>query len=246
MIGALIKSFKQLTDPATRKILFLALALAILVFIALGWLVGVALTGLPEFEHPLMTTLVNLLIRFGFILISWAIFPSVVSLFIGIFIDSAVDATERLHYPDHATGDAPPFLETVWAAMKYGATVVAANVAVLPIYLMLLWFPPAIAIVYYSLNAYLLSREFFELVAHRHLSWRESRALRKAHQGRIFIAGLIIAVMFTMPLVNLLAPVVATAFMVHIFMAITRKRERERERPEHLSMRQRIERDELP
>ncbi|MFQ5534716.1 MAG: EI24 domain-containing protein [Sphingomonadales bacterium] len=241
MIGALIKSVKQLGDPRSRKILFLALGLAVLVFITLAWLTGLGISALPEFETSWINTLVGWMARLGFVMISWVIFPAVVSLFIGIFIDSIAEATERLHYPERSAGAPPPFLESIWAAMKYGATVVAANIAVLPIYLLVLWFPPAVAAIYYSLNGYLLSREFFELVAHRHMSWREARALRKTHQGRIFIAGLIIAFMFTMPLVNLVAAMVATAFMVHLFMGLTARREK----PVFTSMRERLERNEL-
>ncbi len=45
----------------------------------------------------------------------------------------------------------------------------------------------------------------------------ETRALRKAHRGQLFLAGLVIALLLTVPVVNLLAPVTATAVMVHLF-----------------------------
>lgn len=245
MIGALVKSVKQLLDPKSRKILFLSLGLAILVFLFLGWLVSMAQSALPESGNDFTDMAARFGIWIVFVGVAGVIFPSVVSLFIGVFIDAVVDATEALHYPDHPAGQAPPLMETVWAAMKYGGTVIGANLAVLPLYFLVFWFPPAIAIIYYSLNAFLLSREFFELVAHRHMSWAEARALRKANQGRIFIAGLIIAVMFTMPIVNLMAPIIATSFMVHLYMGVTRTRSK-RQRPVHSSMRERLERNELP
>ena len=67
------------------------------------------------------------------------------------------------------------------------------------------------------MNGYLLSREYFELVALRRIGPVEARALRKAHRGRLFVAGVIITLLLTVPGVNLLAPVVATAAMVHLF-----------------------------
>jgi uncharacterized protein involved in cysteine biosynthesis len=41
--------------------------------------------------------------------------------------------------------------------------------------------------------------------------------LRRKHRSKLFVSGVVIALLFTIPLVNLIAPVVATAFMVHIF-----------------------------
>jgi uncharacterized protein involved in cysteine biosynthesis len=45
--------------------------------------------------------------------------------------------------------------------------------------------------------------------------------MRKAHTAKLFAAGVIVAFFSTIPLVNLLVPVVATAFMVHIFQGLT-------------------------
>ena len=47
-----------------------------------------------------------------------------------------------------------------------------------------------------------------------------ARAFRRAHMGRIFAAGALIAFLLTIPLVNLVVPVVATMFMVHLFNSL--------------------------
>jgi uncharacterized protein involved in cysteine biosynthesis len=77
--------------------------------------------------------------------------------------------------------------------------------------------------VFYALNGYLLGREYFELVALRRLDESSTRALRKAYQGSIFLSGVMIAVLTSVPLVNLAAPVIATAFMVHLFESLRRR-----------------------
>jgi CysZ protein len=48
--------------------------------------------------------------------------------------------------------------------------------------------------------------------------------VRNRFAGRIFLGGVVIAGLFALPLVNLVAPVVATAFMLHIFEALPRPR----------------------
>jgi CysZ protein len=71
-------------------------------------------------------------------------------------------------------------------------------------------------VIFLVANAYLLGREYFELVALRHYDEETARRLRARHSGRIFAAGLVIALFVTVPVVNLLAPLFATAFMVHL------------------------------
>ena len=83
--------------------------------------------------------------------------------------------------------------------------------------LVFLLIPPLFPFVFYGVNGYLLGREFFELVALRRIGLEEVRNLRKAHRGRLFLAGIVIAFLFTVPGLNLVAPVIATAVMVHLF-----------------------------
>ena len=65
------------------------------------------------------------------------------------------------------------------------------------------------------MNGYLLGREYFELVSLRHLDVEAARRLQKRFRFRIFMAGLVIAAFATVPILNLFAPLFATAFMVH-------------------------------
>jgi CysZ protein len=49
-----------------------------------------------------------------------------------------------------------------------------------------------------------------------------ARAVRQRFAGRVFVGGVAIAGLFAVPLVNLVAPVIATAFMVHVFEGLRR------------------------
>jgi CysZ protein len=66
------------------------------------------------------------------------------------------------------------------------------------------------------LNGYLLSREYFELVAVRHFGPKEIKAIRLENRRTLFFTGVIIAFLLSIPILNLLAPIVATAAMVHV------------------------------
>ena len=71
-------------------------------------------------------------------------------------------------------------------------------------------------IILFLANAYLLGREYFELAAMRFHPPHEAKAMRKANATYIFLAGLVIAVFVSIPVVNLATPIFAMAFMVHV------------------------------
>ena len=76
--------------------------------------------------------------------------------------------------------------------------------------------------VFLGLNGYLFGRTYFEVVALRRLDRGTAKAVRRHFAGRVFIGGLMITGLFSLPLVNLIAPVIATAFMVHVFESLRR------------------------
>ena len=98
--------------------------------------------------------------------------------------------------------------------LKFLWDVIRLNLFALPVYI----FAPGLNLfVFYGLNGYLLGREYFELVALRHLDAAAAVELRKRHRWRLFVAGVVMTFLFTVPIVNLVTPLIATAAMVHIF-----------------------------
>ncbi|MGH9808822.1 MAG: EI24 domain-containing protein, partial [Terriglobia bacterium] len=87
--------------------------------------------------------------------------------------------------------------------------------------LFLLLSPGVNLIAFYLGNGYLLGREYFELAAMRHLPIEDVKRLRKANVGYVWMCGLIIAVIASVPILNLITPIFATAFMVHIYKQLT-------------------------
>ncbi len=73
---------------------------------------------------------------------------------------------------------------------------------------------------FFVLNGYLLGREFFELAAMRHVSAADARFLFQRHMPTIFIAGALVSGVVAVPLLNLLTPLFATAFMTRVFKRI--------------------------
>jgi CysZ protein len=219
MVTPLLRAFIALGAPALRRIVALGLGLAALSF-ALLWLAAAAvLHDAARFAWRPLNWLVEALGGLAVLGLSWLLFPAVVTLILGLFLDRVAAVVEALDYPGKGPPRRRPVGESIAAPLRLGALTIALNLLALPLYL----FVPGINLVLFlALNGYLLGREYFEVVALRRLDAGAARAMRSRFGGRVFIGGVTIAGLFAIPLVNLVAPVVATAFMVHLFEALLR------------------------
>jgi CysZ protein len=148
----------------------------------------------------------------------WMIFPAVTTLTLGFFLDGVVSRAERRHYPELGAARSIGIGAALASALRILLLAIVLNVIALPLYLI-----PAINLfVYYALNGYLIGREYFELVALRRLDGATARAMWRWHRGRLVLAGMGIVFLLSLPVVNLVAPVVAAAFMLHLFEGLRR------------------------
>jgi uncharacterized protein involved in cysteine biosynthesis len=82
--------------------------------------------------------------------------------------------------------------------------------------------PPAAPLVFWAVNGFLLGREYFQLVALRRLRPEAAAELRRRHAGRIWLAGTAMAVPLSVPVVNLLVPILGVAVFTHQVHRMTR------------------------
>ncbi len=203
----------QISDPAFRTVLLKALALTAGVFILLGFGVSEAFTFIPDFEWGWVNTVIGFLAGLGFLLGGFFLFPLVISALIGLFLDDISDAVEKKHYPNDRPAEDIPILSSIWDAVKFLALVIFCNLLVLPLY----FIPVVNLFVYYLLNGYLISREYFQMVAIRHHDINEVTRLRKTNATELYLMGVLVAFCLTIPVVNLITPIIATAAMVHLY-----------------------------
>jgi len=213
MIGAFIKATAQINDPAARRVVWLGLGAAIVAFAGLWAVVAYLLYATAFFTFGWLETAADVLGGLATLIITWLLFPAVVSAVIGLFLEDIAAAVEARHFPHLPKAEGAPLADAIAAALKFLAVMVALNIVMLPFLLL----GPLFPFVFYAVNGYLLAREYFELVALRRLSAADARVLRKEGGLKLFAAGVVIAFGLTVPVVNLLAPIVATAWMVHMF-----------------------------
>jgi CysZ protein len=220
MVDALILALRQLSDPAIKRLLGRCMLLTL---VALGGLIVALPAGLSLLEATgigwLDSTLAAASSVVGVVL-AWLLFPVVVTALAGLYAERVIEAVERRHYPGLPPARGAGVTASALGTVRFTAVMVLLNLLALPFYLML---PAANILLYLALNGYLLGREYFELVASRRLSWPQLRALRRRERGRLWFSGMAIAALAMVPVLNLIAPVLAVAFMVHRFETLRRR-----------------------
>jgi len=226
LITDFLRAAGQLFDPRFAGVLVrsLALTLGLLAALSLGavWLVGL----LPEsFDLPLIGEVATpfiavrrLALGAMLVLSAFLMFP-VAAIMVNLYHDRIVDAVEARHYPELAAARQMGLARVVGGAVGFALVVLGANLAAMIFYLLSGPFAP---LVFWAVNGYLFGREYFELVALRRLEPADMRRLRRRHAMRIWLAGALLAVPLSIPILNLIVPVVGVAAMTHMFHRLWR------------------------
>jgi CysZ protein len=216
MLRAFALAIEDAARPAQRRALLLSLLLA-LGLLALAWLgltallAGVRVVGISWLDGA-----VAALGSVAALALAWILFPALTLLVLGFFLDGILGAVERQHYPALGPPRRIGFGAALMSALRILALTLVLNLLALPLYLV-----PAINfLVYYGLNGYLVGREYFELVALRRMDGAAARTMWRRYRGTLVLAGVSVVFLLSLPLVNLVAPVVAAAFMLHLLEAL--------------------------
>ncbi|HEY1506678.1 MAG TPA: EI24 domain-containing protein, partial [Stellaceae bacterium] len=151
--------------------------------------------------------------------IAWLIFPSMAILILGFFLDRVIASVEARHYPDLPAPRAIGVGASLASAVRLALLALLLNVLALPLYL---FFPLVNIVVFFAINGYLIGREYFEAVAFRRLEPGVVKAMWRHNRARLVIAGAVIAFFLSVPVLNLAAPLIGIAFMLHLFERLRR------------------------
>jgi CysZ protein len=213
MIRACFLALADLFGKSFRRALGLALLLTAALLAGLGYAAHYGLRAIPPFGWPWLNTVVEILGDLGILVGSILLAAPVASIVICIFLEDVAVAVETKRYREDPPGRSLGFWPTITTGLAFLLPLILVNLVALPLYFV----PGANLAVYLVSNGYLLGREYFELVAFRHHPPPVVAQLRKAHGLQVFLAGVIIALALLVPILNLLAPLFGTAFMVHVF-----------------------------
>ena len=222
ILNAFFAALGQIGDYRFRRVLILgiALTLALLIAATAGLLVliqglitdevGLPLIGRVTWFDDILSVSSILLM----LVLSIFLMVPVASAITSMFLDTVADAVEAVHYPRLPQVQSVPFGDALRDTINFLGVLIAANVLAIFLYLI---FAPAALFIFWGLNGFLLGREYYTLAAMRRVGRARAKELRRKHAGTIWLAGSLMAVPLSIPLVNLLIPILGAATFTHIF-----------------------------
>ena len=220
MLSSATLAFNQLFTKPFRSVFWkmLGITLLLLVLVWIGMESGIAyLLSLEDFLPGWAETVARIATGLGFVFGLWFLIIPVSTVVAGLFLDEVSHVVETTHYPHEPHGQDLPVVDAIIQTIRFLGVVILVNLVVL----LLIPFLGLGVILFFVANGYLLGREYFEQAALRYRSREELKELRSRHAFKIFLCGLVIAGFIAIPLLNLLTPLFATAFMVHVHKRLT-------------------------
>lgn len=219
MIAALFKALNQMPDPAFRQTIARTLLFSVLLFGGLLFGAWWLMAETQLFSWGWLDAIVDVLGWLAGLIAAFVLFPGAALVIISFMLEPVARAVEAKHYPDLDPPRHQPVSEAVSIALRFAAIAMLLNLLLLWVY----FIPVLNVFVFGALNGYLLGREYFELIAPRRLEPAAVRPMWKRYRGRLWIAGMIITLLLSIPFVNWIMPVAAAAFMLHIFEKLRRQ-----------------------
>lgn len=227
ILASFFKAIAQLPDPRFRSVLWrgigLTIALLVGLYAGLLWLIEwlteepITLPGIGE------VTWVGDLLGWGslglIIVMSVFLMVPVASAITSIFLDEVAQAVEDKHFPNLPDVPHVTFWDGLRDTVNFLGVLIVANIFAFVLYAIL---PFAAIFIFYALNGFLLGQEYFQLAAMRRIGRARAKELRKQHQAKIWLAGCLMAVPLSFPLVNLVIPILGAATFTHLFHAVSR------------------------
>lgn len=142
----------------------------------------------------------------------WLFLPLAVVI-AALLMEPVARAVDRRFYPDLPIPRGAPLVDQFWDGMALGLRVLVLNGVAFLLAVLL----PGIGLVLgWGIAAWALGRGLFVAVAMRRMDRPQAQALYASRWLSVLAQGAVLAAAATVPLLNLLVPVIGTAAMVHV------------------------------
>jgi len=216
MIRAFDLALRQLGDPKLRAVVWQSLLLSLVLQVGIAVLAWWVLQHFAVFRWDWVNEAIRWLGGGAVTVLALLLFPASFGIVISIFMERIADIVEAEFYPQLGKARGIPIWTGIWTGVVFLLAVVFLNLVMLPLYLVALFVAGLGAVLFYAINGWLTARLYYEQVALRRLSPPEVKAWRKANAGVLWLTGIVIVFLGTIPILNLIVPVFGTAAMVHV------------------------------
>lgn len=222
LLQAINRSWQQLLHPRFRSVFLTAISAALATLALLTFSLNLYWPESYSFGWDWLDEFGNWISSAGFWSVvavgSYLLFPGVVTMVMGLLADKIATAVEQEYYPNRIGTRPISISETLWSATKLTLLMLIINLLALIPYLLLFLMTSGLGTLalFMAVNGYLLGREYYEMVTARHLDKISMNRMRITYSGKIFLGGAVMAGMFLVPFLNILAPIIGAAMMTHI------------------------------
>ena len=227
LLSPLIRALSQLDDPVFRGVVLRSVGWAVLVFLLFAELLsGGAHEAVvdwgpdPAAPHWIDSTWLGWLGYaagpVGAALLALVLFLPVACVIATLYIDRVAEAVERRWYPTVPPAAPAPFSQQMWDGLALGLKVLGLQVLALLLSLLL---PGVGLLLGWLIAAWAVGRGLFVAVAMRRMGRREALLLCRRRLDAVVVQGGWMAALAVVPVLNLLAPVLGTAALVHVLHA---------------------------
>src|SRR5437660_5965305 len=118
MLSALIRAVEEVFTPPLRRVVVLSLALALASFAALWIGLAILVHNTSLFGWWPLDWLIDLFGALAILLLSWLLFPAVVTIVMGFFLDRVAVAVEARDYPGLDPPRGIPLYDIIVATLR--------------------------------------------------------------------------------------------------------------------------------
>lgn len=216
------KALGQIDDRRFRKVLLIGVALTLILLAAatacllliIQWLVGDTVSFWFIGEVQWLDDLLSWGGLALMVVLSVFLMVPVASAITSMFLDDVAQAVEDKHYTHLPKIKGISIGEGLKDSVNFLGILIFANLLALVLYAL---FTPLAPFIFWALNGYLLGMEYFQLAAMRRLGRVEARKMRRKHRMTVWAAGTLMAMPLSVPLINLVIPILGAATFTHIF-----------------------------
>jgi len=225
MLGDLFRALRDMLRPGALGVLAAGVALSAgllaafyaALVVAIGWIVP------DQVTLPWIGTVdwIDNLLSWGsaalMLVLSFFLMVPVASAFTGLFLERVAAMVEARHYPGLPEPRRVGLAETTRESLAFLGVMLAVNAVALIGYFTL---GPLAPLLFWAVNGYLLGREYFQMAAMRRMPRAEAAALFRAHRLRIWASGVAMAAPLSVPVLNLIVPVLGAAGFTHVYHSL--------------------------
>ena len=218
-------AISQIGDTRFRRVLLLSIGGALALLVAFAWglstLVswwaggGITLPFLGEIAW------LDSIFSWGAVLVALGLsvflMVPVASAITSLLLDDVADAVEAVHYPAIPQQPRTPFMEGLRDTLGFLGVIIGVNLLALILYVI---FAPVALFIFWAVNGFLLGREYYTLAAMRRVGRTRAKQLRRKHFPTIWAAGILTAMPLSIPILNLVIPILGAATFTHLFQML--------------------------